>query len=508
MSLQRFISFLLIGLSLSANADHSLLQKPGLKVLDIGNSYTDDATAMLPLIANASGTDLSDMCLYKAVRGAGSFKNWYDRYYDRDNHSYYIKKILGGINANINTGSGEGTDGTLFGEALENETWDIIIIHQYSRYAPYYAEWGTTSNGGYLNELLSLIKEKQPQAAIGFLLIHSYWDEYSGNKEKSSYERWRLIANSVKQLYEDYDIDFVIPYGTAVENLRSSSLNNEYDFTKDGSHCGLGLCRYTAACCYYEALIAPRSGISVLGNTARYDASNAESQYPAISVTDENALIAQKAAVLANTYWYECINPENTIREGYTFTGWDSENSVPLFTINQYTVKFIVDGEVIQSDVLDYNSPITIPEVPEKEGYTFLGWGEVEATVPAHDVTYTGIYSRNTYKIRYYVGDELYAEDEVEYGAPIILRDYVTESDRYSFEGWDGERYETMPAHDIEYRAAITDGTAKLFDSTTEIIDVYTLSGQKVKSGISIHSLRLPAGIFIQKDKKVYCPRG
>ena len=290
-----------------------LLKKTNLKVLDIGNSYTEDATALLPLIAKASGADLSDMCLYKAIRNKGSFKNWYDRYYDNDDYTYSISKVLGGVNANITTGKGLGTEGDLFREVLMNEQWDIIIIHQVSTYAPYYEQWNTTEEGGYLKELLSLLKALQPQATIGFLLVHSYWDDYKDNKENSSLERWRLIAESVEQLCKDYGVSFVIPYGTAVENLRTSSLNNEYDLTRDGTHCGIGLCRYTAACCYYETLIAPRCGVSVFGNTARYDASTADSMYPAVSVTDENAPIAQMAAVLATRNWYECINPEDNI---------------------------------------------------------------------------------------------------------------------------------------------------------------------------------------------------
>jgi len=307
-----FIMLLGFCVSGTVNAQESVLRKASLKVLDIGNSYTNDATSMLPLIAKSSGSDLSDMCLYKAIRSSASFKNWYDRYYERDNYNYSISKVLGGIDAAVTTGKREGVDGSLFKEALDNEKWDIIIIHQLSRYAPYYHEWGTTNAGGYLNELLSLLKDKQPQAVIGFLLVHSYWDDYSKNKEKSSFERWKLIANSVKRLCEDYHVDFVIPYGTAVENLRSSSLNNEYDLARDGTHCGYGLCRYTAACCYYESLIAPRSGISVLGNSARYDATNDTSKYPAVSVTNQNAIIAQKAAILATHNWYECVNPETS----------------------------------------------------------------------------------------------------------------------------------------------------------------------------------------------------
>ena len=177
--------------------------------------------------------------------------------------------------------------------------------------APYYQQWGSSGRGGYLNEMLSVIKEHQPNAVIGFYLVHSLWDHHKNNKEGSSYERWKLICSATKSFQEEYGIDFIIPYGTAIENLRSSSLNNEYDLTRDGLHLAYGLGRYAAACCYYESLITPRSGISVLGNSARYDASQApSSKYPAISVTDENALIAQKAAVLATEYMYECINPE------------------------------------------------------------------------------------------------------------------------------------------------------------------------------------------------------
>lgn len=337
-----FLSLFCIQIQNGAETIDDVLKKPQLKVLDIGNSYTSDATAMLKLLTQANQMDVSDVCLYSANRGSGSFKSWYNLYYDNDNKTYTISKVLGGINANISTGRGDSNDGTLFREALTNEKWDIIIIHQVSNYAPYYEQWQGNGKGGYLNELLSLIKDHQPQAKIGFLLVHSYWDNYSGNKEKSSLLRWQLIANSVKSLCEEYPIDIVIPYGTAIENLRSSSLNNEYDLTRDGAHCGLGLARYTAACCYYESLLAPRSGITIIGNTARYDASNDESTYPAVSVTDDNALIAQTAAVLATKNYYECINPEEVA---------SSIHSMDVSTISSfdYSSLYNVEGNRIKT---------------------------------------------------------------------------------------------------------------------------------------------------------------
>lgn len=313
----RYFFLLIVGIILGSPviaAENNVLKKEELRVLDIGNSYSLGATRLLSLIAEASKADLSTMCIYHCYRGGGSFKNWVDIYNDQDTTNIYsITKVVGSLSANVLTGSGKVGDGKLFRDVLTNETWDLIIIHQVSTYAPYYSEWNTNSAAGYLDELISIIKKHQPNAELGFHLVHSYWSGYSGNKEQSSYDRWQLITNSVKSFCDDYDVDFVIPYGTAIQNLRASSLNNEYDLTRDGTHCGYGLAEYTAACCYYESLIAPRCGISMVGNPARIDVSDTESKYPSVNVTDENALIAQEAAYLATKDMYHCQNPETYI---------------------------------------------------------------------------------------------------------------------------------------------------------------------------------------------------
>ena len=76
-----------------ADATHPVLNQPTLKVLDIGNSFTNDATDLLPLIAEASGSDVSKICLYKAIRSSGSLKNWYDVYCDKDTgYTYRVEK--------------------------------------------------------------------------------------------------------------------------------------------------------------------------------------------------------------------------------------------------------------------------------------------------------------------------------------------------------------------------------------------------------------------------------
>ncbi|MBR5391659.1 MAG: DUF4886 domain-containing protein [Prevotella sp.] len=382
--IKSLLSLTLLIICTIIKATNPVLNKTELRVLDIGNSYTNDATALLPLITSESKSDVSNLCLYKAIRGGGSFKSWYDVYHNYDTtNTYSVSRVLGGLPSTAPVGIGDKGDGSLFRSLLTDENWDIIIIHQVSKYAPYYEQWCGNGNGGYLNELLSIIKQHQPNAVIGFYLIHSYWDNYEGNKEQSSLDRWKLISSSVRQLKEDYGIDFIIPYGTAIENIRASSFNNGYDLTRDGTHCDYGLCRYTAACCYYEVLIAPRSQISILGNPARYDASENTSTYPTVSVTDDNAIFAQKAAHCAVNDWYNCLNPE-------------------LYSPH-YSLTYILGGVVWKTDSLEYGATIVTPMVPAKEGHVFTGWSEILETMPAKDVTIVGDYAQTMFDM----GDQI-----------------------------------------------------------------------------------------------------
>lgn len=386
------ICWMLLTLSIQLHSQDKILdvlKKDQLKVLDIGNSYTDDATSMLSQLVKANGTDVNDMCLYKAVISAGSFKDWYNVYHDQCNKKVSVNKVLGGIKANIATGQGNANDGALFRAALEKEKWDLIVIHQYSYYAPYYEQWQGEGAGGYLDKLLDIIKEHQPDAKLGMLLTHSYWDNYASNREKSSLLRWELIAESVEKCCDDYPIDLVIPYGTALEDIRSSSLNNEVDLTLDGIHCGIGLGRYTASCCYYEALLAPRIGKSILGNALRYTAGKTSSAYPPVSVTDENALLAQIAAVLAVRAPYTCINPEDSL---YTIIH-NADGSLDL-AMNKYQLICIADGDTLSCDSITLGTSIKAIAAPEREGYAFSGWSEHPNEMPSHNVVVEGHFTK------------------------------------------------------------------------------------------------------------------
>ena len=283
-------------------------QKADLKVLDIGNSYTQDAQTYLPQIIQASGIG-TDFSLYRAFRPNGSFKTWVDCWNDADDETYNVAFCAGTQIGGI-SGNGYNNDGTLFRKALQTVKWDIILIHQVSTYSNDYSLWEGHGAGGYLQELIRLIRITNPQATIGYLMTHSYRGSYWANSEGSSLLRWKNISEATKQLKLEYDIDFIIPYGTAVQNLRASSLNDSYEFSEDGTHMGAGLGDYVAGCCYFESLLAPRYGVSILGNTFRIT-NLSESVGGRRNVTDETALVAQKAAILATLDMWTVSNPDN-----------------------------------------------------------------------------------------------------------------------------------------------------------------------------------------------------
>lgn len=282
-----------------------------LRILDIGNSYTEDYTYLLPNIVENLGGDMKHVCYYNLIRASGSFLSWYNCYRGKDNIAYYCKKMFGDIDQNVPTGDFEAYDSAPFQQVL-SQPWDLIVLHQVSNYSTDYDLWYTTQSGGFLNELLSLLKELQPKAHFAFVLTHSYEHTNTNNKEKSTYLRWQHIAEAASKLMA-YSSDFIclLPYGTAIENLRFTSINNVYDLTRDGTHVGRGLPRYAAALSVYQTLFYPRTGRSIADCTVTYTCPQWEiegSKYPdgCIDVTSDNAHYAIDAALAACEAPYEC----------------------------------------------------------------------------------------------------------------------------------------------------------------------------------------------------------
>ena len=157
------------------------------------------------------------------------------------------------------------------------------------------------------------------------------------------------------------------------------------------------------------------------------------------------------------------ITPEPApTKEGYTFSGWSEiPKTMPdhdvivtgTFTKNataKYKLTYKVDGEVYKTYEMEEGATITPEPAPTKEGYTFSGWSEIPQTMPDHDVTVTGTFTKNAtakYKLTYKVDGEVYKTYEMEEGATITPEPAPTK-EGYTFSGW-SEIPQTMPDHDV-----------------------------------------------------------
>jgi len=104
-------------------------------------------------------------------------------------------------------------------------------------------------------------------------------------------------------------------------------------------------------------------------------------------------------APITQDYGTQIAAPANPTRKGYTFKGWDKEipETMPAenitvkaqWEINQYTIAFdTAGGNEIAPITQDYDTAITAPADPTREGYTFIGWDmEIPATMPAENIT-------------------------------------------------------------------------------------------------------------------------
>ena len=212
-------------------------------------------------------------------------------------------------------------------------------------------------------------------------------------------------------------------------------------------------------------------------------------------------LVDGKQTGETETYQY---NQEVTVkadaeREGYTFSGWSSEdvkenfiqkllsNSIAgrtfhmpaknveiegSFDINSYKVTYKVDGKPVgEVETYNYGTLVTVRQSPEKEGYTFSGWSRTEAfEMPAEDVVIEGSYKINSYTVTYKVDGEQYGEIETyEYGAAVTLREKPSR-EGYTFKGWSYENGFKMPAGDV-----VIEGSYKINSYTV----TYKVDGQQ-----------------------------
>ena len=171
------------------------------------------------------------------------------------------------------------------------------------------------------------------------------------------------------------------------------------------------------------------------------------------------------------------LMPSKPIKLGYTFAGWYIDESLATeyifdvmstedttlyadWGINQYIISFLANGGTeVHSIIYDYDSILSVPIEPIKEGYTFRGWYSDERLttsynfdkMPAEDIILYARWSLITYTIIYDADGGINESNPNNFNVEttsFILEEPGKEG--YSFNGWfDNQDLIGIPVNEI-----------------------------------------------------------
>lgn len=243
--------------------NYPLPQHPDtLRILGIGNSFTDDGMAYLPELLEAAG--IENVVLGRLYIGGCSLER-HCREYAAGNAAYIYYK------STENRWETVSEQATLL-DGLTDERWDIVVLQQVSGLSgiyPSYQPW--------FDRLVEIVRWYCPNAGASIVWQQTWTYARTsdhgdfGRYGKDQQQMYDAIVASVQRLLEETSIETVIPSGTAIQNLRTTELCDSLDLTRDGYHLGLGAGRYTAACAWFQTLVAPVLGTNVADNACRLE---------------------------------------------------------------------------------------------------------------------------------------------------------------------------------------------------------------------------------------------
>ena len=172
-------------------------------------------------------------------------------------------------------------------------------------------------------------------------------------------------------------------------------------------------------------------------------------------------------ATTSAVYGAEIADYDYTAPTGYTFSGWtDKPATMPAnnievngtTTIKTYTVKWTINGEYYNSTEVKYGEAVTAPQYTIPAGHSFA-WGDIPSAMPDDDnLVINGTLTINRYTITYYYDEaetQVYFTETLDYGTAPTAKEAPTLKGK-RFVDWDSD----VPAaltQDVKLHALFTD---------------------------------------------------
>ena len=268
--------------------------EPTLRILFIGNSFTKDAVEHLPKMVSAA--DIPTLKMVHLYYGGRTIPEYADGYATKSDYTCY--------KYNPGTSLWLSYTGYNIQQIVKSDTWDIVCLQEHTGNSCGWI-WNDTEKNA-IQGLIADIRADQNGHTPKFVYIMSqaYFNMDKIGTAQRPYknfttqdEMFDVIVAQARKVLDQTDVEQIIPTGTVLQNLRTSSLNNDMDLTRDGYHMDYGLSRYAAACAVFESIISPSFGGKKLdGNSFRYNVSSTTDGTYTTPVTDDNQPVALQAA--------------------------------------------------------------------------------------------------------------------------------------------------------------------------------------------------------------------
>lgn len=205
-----------------------------MKILCIGNSFSEDATRYIHQIARSDKHNLKVANLY--IGGCSLHEHFKNIMTDASQYDFQINGHSTRIYTSIKT-------------ALLSDLWDYVSIQQVSRQSVNFETFQP-----YLDELSAYVKKYSPKSKQ---IIHQTWayrpdSDIMNNMGYSCHEEmFRDIEVSYKQAASAINTDIIIPSGAVMNQLLKNGFETIH---RDAIHASYGIGRYALGLTWYKKL--------------------------------------------------------------------------------------------------------------------------------------------------------------------------------------------------------------------------------------------------------------
>ncbi len=205
-----------------------------MKILSIGNSFSQDAQRYLHRLAKLDGVDMKTVNLY--IGGCSLQRHYINMLDDNADYDFEFNGEKTGIQVSIR-------------QALVSDDWDVITLQQASPFSGRYETYSP-----YIDALAEYVRKYCPHSKIW---IHQTWAYEDGSDQlkslgyASSKEMLTAICDCYGKAAQNINAYGTIPCGKAMMQAVEMGIERVH---RDSYHASLGAGRYLLALCWYKAL--------------------------------------------------------------------------------------------------------------------------------------------------------------------------------------------------------------------------------------------------------------